>query len=80
MRPRVETKCEVYLSECKEPLLVANAGALDHHVILLHLAVVGEPTHWIDRFVSQIIPESTANSIRKHQFFWNLKILQSIRG
>jgi hypothetical protein len=35
---------------------VADAGALDHDVVLLHLAVMGEPAHRVDGLVSQVVP------------------------
>merc|ERR1711962_1818047 len=42
-------------SEGKNSLLVADAGALEHDEVLLHLTVVGEASHGVDGLVSQIV-------------------------
>merc|ERR1712107_138646 len=39
----------------KESLLVADAGALEHDEVLLHLSVVGEASHGVDGLVSKIV-------------------------
>merc|ERR1712004_88884 len=43
------------LPQSEGPLLGSNAAALDHDEVLLDLSVVREATHWVDRFVSNVI-------------------------
>ena len=45
-----------YLSEGEQALLVPDAGPLDHDKVLLHLTVVGETAHRVNRLVGQIVP------------------------
>ena len=43
------------LAEGQHPLLGADAGALEHDEVLLHLAVVGEAAHGVNGLVRQVI-------------------------
>ena len=44
-----------YLSKSKNTLLRSNTTSLDHDEILFNLSVVRESSHWVDRFVSQVV-------------------------
>ena len=46
---------EERLAEGEHPLLGADTGALEHQEVLLHLAVVWEAAHGVDRLVRQVI-------------------------
>ena len=43
------------LSKSKNTLLRSNTTSLDHDKILFNLSVVGESSHWVDRFVCQVV-------------------------
>ena len=45
----------IYLSKGKNTLLRSNTTSLDHDKILFNLSVVGESSHWVDRFVCQVV-------------------------
>ena len=44
-----------YLSQCKNTLLRSDATTLDHDKILFNFTIMRKATHWINRFIGQII-------------------------
>ena len=55
-RDRIYQQNPFYLSEGEQALLVPDAGPLNHDEVLLHLTVVRETAHRVNRLVGQIVP------------------------
>lgn len=45
----------MHLSEGDDSLLRSHATSLDHNEIVVHFTVMGESTHWCDRFFRKIV-------------------------